>query len=124
MENLIIDTNYTRVFPRDFFNEAKLLKCMGRLTLLIEDRMTPVAMSIGEYAEEGEEGFKIGLIETGHLAVANVSIFIKGKSYLFKTDYNAKGPYPFYVEDGNDEYKVFDDAGDWHEEFLEFCKSL
>ena len=31
-------TNYTRVLPGDLFNEAKLLKCIGRLVLLIEDR--------------------------------------------------------------------------------------
>ncbi len=28
---------YTRVIPRDLFNEAKLLKCIGRLVLLIHD---------------------------------------------------------------------------------------
>ncbi len=38
---------YHRVLPRDAFNEAKLLKCIGKLTLLIEDKYnTPKAASL------------------------------------------------------------------------------
>lgn len=35
--------NYNRVLPRDLFNEAKLLKNLGRLILDVEDHMDPVS---------------------------------------------------------------------------------
>ena len=38
--------NYSRVIPRDFFNEAKLLKCMGLLALKVLDNMTPNGIKI------------------------------------------------------------------------------
>lgn len=30
-------SSYRRVLPRDLFNEAKLLKCLGQLSLMIHD---------------------------------------------------------------------------------------
>ena len=42
---------YTRVLPRDLFNEAKLMKCMGLLTLLIHDELIPDCLKF-EYDQE------------------------------------------------------------------------
>lgn len=115
-----MNTEYIRVIPRDLFNEAKLLKCIGRLCLLIHDRLTPVEMSF----DDGIEKFEIGLMDDGHLAVANLPIFIMGWPYRFKTQYNSKSNYPLLVEYNYCEHRVFDEAGEWDQEFLDFCKSL
>ena len=51
---------YKRVLPRDLFNEAKLLKCLGRLCLLIEDDMCKLEY---DHDDEFAEGFVIGQLQ-------------------------------------------------------------
>ena len=113
-------TEYTRVIPRDLFNEAKLLKCIGRLCLLIHDNNVPVEMK----AHNDGEPFNIEMLSEGSLTISNVDISIKGNTYVFKTTYNSKSNYPLYVVNEYDEYPVFDDNGQFDPEFIEFCNSL
>jgi hypothetical protein len=113
-----MNSNYIRVIPRDLFNEAKLLKCMGQLCLLIHDRLTPVEMSFNE----PEEPFEIALMDEGALTITNLHVKIKGKVFLFKTTYNSKSNYPLYLEYDYCDYPVFTEKGDFDEEFIEFCK--
>lgn len=115
--------DYQRVAPRDFFNESKLLKCLGRLTLLIHDGMTPVKIGMIEDFRYSSE-FKIGLMDDGHLVVTNRQFKIKEHFVIMKTVYNCKKPYPLICEHEYVEYPVFDDNGEWTEEFIEFCKGL
>jgi hypothetical protein len=112
-----VGLNYGRVVPRDLFNESKLLKCIGQLCLLIHNNDTPVEMSF----EHNRESFKIELLMEGSLTITNVIISIKNKPYMFKTTYNSKSNYPLFVVDGYDEYPVFDNNGEFDEEFIEFC---
>lgn len=114
-------TDYTRIFPRDFFNEAKLLNCLGKLTLMILDKKTPCKMG---YQESLNDKIKIGLRDDGYLIATNVEINIKRKPFIFKTNYNSKSKYPFFVEHNDCDYQVFNDEGDWDEEFLEFVKTI
>lgn len=111
---------YTRVIPRDFFNEAKLLKCMGLLSLMILDNKTPCDIRI----QEDGEPFQIELTEDGSLFVANYPVFVKDTLCLFKTTYNSKANYPLICEYDYCEYRVFDESGNWDEEFLEFINTL
>lgn len=111
-----IDITYVRILPRDLFNEAKLLKCIGRLCLLIHDGMTPVQMS---FDDENLEQFEIGLLEDGYLAIRNLTILIKGESFLFKSKYNSQENYPLYVECNDSDYLVFNEKGEWDLEFIE-----
>ncbi len=113
--NTTID-NYTRVIPRDFFNEAKLLKCMGQLALKILDGQTPCKIEI----EDNGDPFNIELDEDGSLFVSNYPVLVKGISYRFKTTYNSKSPFPFYMEHNYCDFQVFDDKGEFHTDFLEF----
>ncbi len=118
---MIIDTDYQRVLPRDLFNEAKLLKCLGRLVLLIHDRKIPF---VGKVIHDGEP-FKIGLSECGSLIVTNVQILVNNQAFAFKTTYNAKSNYPFYLETNDySEILVFDESGEFSEEFIEFVKTI
>lgn len=113
--------NYVRVIPRDLFNEAKLLKCIGRLILLIHDNVTPVKMSFIEKTEG--EPFTIGLMEEGSLTIANLEICINDVPYTFKTTYNSKANYPLYVDHDYCDYEVFTETGAFSPEFYSFCKN-
>lgn len=116
-------TKYQRVLPRDLFNEAKLLKCMGHLVLLIMGCKTPVTMG---YGDEGcDEGFEIGLLEEGSLTIKNLPVSIRGKVFLFKTTYNSRANYPLYVQDKNYcDYLVFNEQGEFSEDFINFCNTI
>lgn len=113
---MLADIHYNRVLPRDLFNESKLLKCIGRLCLLIHDNMIPFSMSV----EENDEPFEIGLLEDGHLTITNLNIFIMEQLTTFKTVYNSKLSYPLIASYGYDECVVFDNDGQFTEEFIKF----
>lgn len=112
---------HNRVIPRDFFNEAKLLKCMGLLSLKILDNMIPDGLKI-EISESGEP-FDIRLLNDGSLTVINYPVIINDKlSVTLKTTYNSKVKYPLLCEYNYIEYEVFDDNGNFTQEFIEAFK--
>lgn len=115
---------YTRVLPRDLFNEAKLLKCIGRLCLLIHDNLTPCEMSFEDSFNDPWEGFNVALLEEGALTIMNVHIKIKGKPFLFKTTYNSKANFPLFLEYDYVDYPVFDSNGNFDPEFIAFCENV
>lgn len=116
----IANIKYERVIPRDLFNESKLLKCIGRIALLILDNATPVKMDM----EESGKPFKVGLLDDGYLVITNYEITIKGTPYTFKCQYNSKSNYNLFVEHEYCEYLVFDESGNFDIEFLEFITTL
>jgi len=115
-----MNKDYTRVAPRDFFNESKLLKCLGQLTLAMHDRKTP--FQIGMIEDNGP--FQIALMDDGHLTVINREFKVKKEFVIMKTVYNSKSNYPLLCEHNYCEYVVFDDHGNFTEEFIEFGKGL
>lgn len=118
-----IDEYYKRVLPRDLFNEAKLLKCMGRLCLLIHDDMIPVKM---EKIEDFNCSWTIGLCDDGYLIIKDLEIYVKGKRIYFRTVVNSKEGWPLFAHDPATccEYRVFNERGVWDREFLEFVHGL
>lgn len=118
------NTRYERVIPRDLFNEGKLLKCVGRLALLIHERNTPVDIQILEDVGYMDQGFRIGLWEDGYLSIYNMQIRIKDIPHTFRTVYNSKANYPLYAFRDNTETLVFDEAGNWDQEFIDYCNTL
>lgn len=115
-----MDINYTRVIPRDLFNEAKLLKCIGRLCLLIHDRQTVEGLTF----EHDDKPFKIGLLDEGALTIKNIIFDLHGERLMFQTTYNSKCNWPLFCVYDYCEYLVFDEAGQHTQEFLEFCKTI
>lgn len=113
-----MNTNYQRVIPRDLFNEAKLLKCIGRLCLYIHDGNVPCEMTFSE----PEEQFQIALMDEGALTITNVDFRINGHVYLFKTTYNSKANYPLFVQTDDGDIEVFGDTGDFTTDFYDFCR--
>jgi hypothetical protein len=123
---------YQRVIPRDFFNEAKLLKCMGLLSLKIHDCKTPCEITIHQDQRyinetmdtENGEPFDVVLMDCGHLTVINYPVTVKGVQCTFKTTYNSKSNFPFYCEHDYCDYLVFDEKGNFDDEFLNFVNQL
>lgn len=116
-----ITETYTRVIPRDFFNEAKLLKCMGVLALKILDRQLPDGVNIE--IEESGEPFQIELTDDGNLFVSNYPVLVNGQPATFCTVYNSKENFPLNLIYDYCEYRVFDEAGNFHPDFINFVKS-
>lgn len=100
--------SYIRVLPRDAFNEAGLLKCIGKLTLLIEDGMLP------DWTYDYDGGpFEIEQNQAdGSISVRNVT-FTKGDSEIWlSTPLNSRRAWPLKAEGGGyDGDFVFDDSG-------------
>lgn len=99
-----------RVLPRDAFNDANLLKCIGQLTLLIEDKHPSVdGLS---YHYDGEP-FDILQDETdGSTYVANVQFRANKKQVYMRRPLNSRDVWPLVAMVGrDDEYYVFDAKG-------------
>lgn len=117
--------SYNRVIPRDFFNEAKLLKCLGRLSLLILDNRNGLA----QYLEDDfdNEPFQIEQTQDGDIYVVNYHVFLKGTENELEltTPLNSKLNYPLMFGLGKiyvAEF-VFDDDGNPTKEFMRFVKA-
>lgn len=112
-------TKYERVIPRDFFNEAKLLKCMGVISLAILDNKTPKGIEMK--IEESGEAFEVVLLDEGSLTIANYPVKINGELYNLKTTYNSKANYPLFFETLNyEDILVLDESGNFTVEFIEY----
>jgi hypothetical protein len=113
--------SYRRVLPRDLFNEANLLKCLGALWIKIDDRI-PEGVSLDWLGDEGEP-FEIEQDRnSGALSVYNLRLTVKGRPVHLSRPLNSRNPWPLYVEpNGDDEWfdpvAVFTDDGDLTEEF-------
>lgn len=107
--------SYRRVIPRDLFNESKLLKCMGQLSLKIHDGMLPEGMDIE--IEDSGQPFDIIQLSDGYLTINNYHTYLNNEQVIFKTTYNSKQPYPLFCQIGYNEYEVFDDNGEFTKEF-------
>jgi hypothetical protein len=118
---------YDRVLPRDAFNESKLLKCIGQLTLFILDwQETAIDITYEHKRNQVNKSnaFEIVLLEEGSLMIVNLYFKIHGTPVIFKTQYNSKRVYPMFCEFGSCDYPVFDDRGQFDQEFIDFCNTL
>ena len=110
--------SYERVLPRDLFNEAKLLKCLGFLTLHIHD----CKISGINFDFEGD-AFEVELNDNG-LTVSNLRFYLSdGTEINFFTPYNSKSNFPLEAEINYEYTSVFTDSGEYTNEFLELLKT-
>lgn len=113
---MVNETRYTRVIPRDLFNESKLLKCLGQLTLKIHDGKAP-GLTV---EDEGDEFDVRQEPSDGTLYVANLKFQLHGEEVDFRSRYNSKAAYPLdYHGPGSsdDPTQVFGDEGEFTPEF-------
>ena len=106
--------DYTRVSPRDLFNEAKLLKCLGQLALHIHDAKCP-----GVTFKDSGSPFKIGLHDAGYLtAGAGIKFSISGEPLWLGISYNSRAPFPLICMVDWEEIEVFNEDGSINDDFL------
>jgi hypothetical protein len=119
MKNL----EYKRVIPRDLFNEAKLLKCLGQLSLLIHDGKCPKSLQLQH--NNPEQGFLIGIDESdGGVYCHNLKLFLGEIEIYLVSVLNSKDNYPLLYRDDNEEGEVFTKQGELSQEFLEMISKL
>lgn len=96
---------YYRVIPRDLFNEANLLKCLGRLVL--------AADTLSELDVTHDDGpFRVEQNpDTGGLYCTNVRFFWKGQLMELERPLNSREPWPLYWVNSEEEIEVFDSEG-------------
>lgn len=108
--------SYRRVIPRDLFNEAKLLKCMGQLALLVHDGKLPSVTIIHDGSP-----FTIEQAPDGDLYLPGVRVFVGGEPLTMGTVLNSKEPYPLIF--GEEQHPVFDNNGQPSFEFLVYIRN-
>ncbi len=98
---------YRRVLPRDAFNEAKLLKCIGKLTLMIEDGLLPEF----QYHYDGDD-FNIDQNPNdGSISVTNIEFWHNKTKVYLCTGLNSKENWPMVMIKGDSEYYLFSEDG-------------
>ena len=98
--------SYHRILPRDAFNEAKLLKCVGKITLLIEDGTAP-----GWSFDYDGEPFNIQQDDSdGSISVSNIAFYFNGESVRLSTPLNARDNWPMIADD--DLEPIFTEQGE------------
>lgn len=112
---------YNRVLPRDLFNESKLLKCLGRLILIVED--TTKIEGLSYILEQYEsKGFIIKQsISDGNLYVENLKFNFNGIPIRLESIYNSKDIYPLLCDDY---IKVFDEHGEIDVNFTSYLNTF
>ena|ERR1700760_1079310 len=101
--------HYERTLPRDLFNEADLLKCYGRLWILLQGRDGETG-----FLEETVDQFVIGQDEgSGDTTVENLTFRIAGRAYGLYRPLNARSPWPLWLSGKHlpEDIRVFDDLG-------------
>jgi len=114
-------TRYQRVIPRDLFNEANLLKCMGKLWIVTERFQSEHAACPRVKIEHDGRAFQIAQDdEDGSLTVENVRVWLHGQPCTLKRPLNSRRAWPLYLysENGLDEVEVFDEDGNLSAELL------
>jgi hypothetical protein len=103
-------SNYNRVIPRDIFNEAKLLKCIGKICLLIHDNKIN---GLNIVHEDQSKGFEITQDpNSGDISVENIYFFDNaGTPVYFYTKLNSKDNYPMFMEYKDAEYYPISEDG-------------
>lgn len=110
---------YKRVVPRDFFNEAKLLKCLGQFQLCVLDMRVPIEFDLKKLKVEFDgKPFDIHQHNSdGSFYCENYRVFLDGEELTLSTPLNSKENYPLEAVYKGEIYYVFDDKGRWMPNF-------
>lgn len=118
---------YTRVIPRDLFNEANLLKCYGRLWILLDETCGHNARLGDKAGEHSGEPFEIVRDESdGSLSVANVPFTVAGEAWTLSRPLNAREPWPLWCSSPDEEIceRVFTEEGQFSPEFVQLIMDI
>lgn len=110
---------YNRVLPRDLFNEAKLLKCLGQLCLLIHEGKCSLKVI---HDIKYWEGFNIQQDPSdGGLFVTNLKFYTKRGDWEIGAAavLNSQRPYSLVFTSNGAEHPMFTDDGQLSPEYFE-----
>ena len=112
--------SYKRTIPRDLFNEAKLLKCLGRLSLAILDKDPSLGNRISDNLENEAAGFLIDQNNNdGSIHCTNYTVMdTSGTPIYLSSGLNSKMNFPLLFEYRETVEYVFDDDGNFSQEFI------
>jgi len=113
--------SYTRVIPRDLFNEASLLKCLGQLWIKTEgyQGQPPRPVLILHTGTE----FNVHQDESdGSIHSGSITVIIRGRAYDHYRPLNSREPWPLWLRqranpDAKD-FCAFTDDGELSAEVL------
>lgn len=107
--------SYRRTIPRDLFNEANLLKCLGRIYINLETADLPGA----ELVHDGG-AFDVQQDISGELSVSNVVLQIGNETCRFFRPLNSREAWPLcFLDEEGETVLVFDEQGAFSDEFLD-----
>ena len=114
---------YVRVAPRDLFNEAKLLKCLGRLALFVIDAKVPEGLT---FYDSGEPYLTEQDSNSGDIyCKLGIRFSFRGHELILLSGLNSREIYPlFWRTDDYEEIHVFNELGDLREEFKQKLQTL
>ena len=117
-------TTYTRVIPRDLFNEGSLLNLYGRLVILLGETRSHDA----RFEQEEVPFFDVVQdASSGMLTVANLTFTVRGERYRLQRPLNSREKWSLWLTSYDDpdfeEIAVFDDDGNLGPEMLELIAS-
>jgi hypothetical protein len=107
-----------RVLPRDAFNDANLLKCIGQLVLFIEDGK----INLG-YEYDGEPFDIVQDESDGSTFVRNISFYTPGDNghagelIRHRRPLNSRNVWPLMLYLNDNEYYAFDEKGNFMPNF-------
>jgi hypothetical protein len=115
--------SYVRVIPRDLFNEADLLKCLGHLCIMLE-----TTRSNAKFDVEDAPVFDIRQDESdGSIHVANLPFSVDGRSVHLSRPLNSRSPWPLYLsrpdEPDFEPIRVFEQTGFFSDAMQELIKA-
>lgn len=109
--------SYTRVIPRDLFNEAKLLKCLGKLIILAES--TP-GLTI---THDGEPFYIQRDPASGDISCINVEVCNSAGVIPCWTPLNSRDDWPLKAMGNGEDVDVFNYYGEaFTPEFLKLIQ--
>lgn len=107
--------SYQRVIPRDLFNEADLLKCLGRLYILTEGHIPKVRIL--------HTGNAFNIVQDscdGSIYCGNICVIIGSRIYDHFRPLNSRKPWPLWLrlraDPDAEDFRAFDDQGNLSDE--------
>ena len=113
--------NYPRVIPRDLFNEAGLLKAVGRLAIVLGETHDHNA----KFIQDQLDSFDISQDPAdGSIEIKNLDFVIGSEKWNLRRLLNSRASYDLWaVNSDDDEVQVFEEDGSFTEDFLDLMKA-
>jgi hypothetical protein len=116
---------YVRVIPRDLFNEADLLKCVGKLYLELENinKLFYTRLPAEVVMSYSDEFLIDQCPHDGSIYIKNVHLVVREKGHNVYRPLNTRVPWNVYIYDDNgDIIDVFNENGTLSSEFVKFLR--